>query len=171
MPVIRSQHTRQKRFMSRRSALMGVFALGLAAGPALAGDSLRGKITAILGPDLATFDYGAGTYTIRIAGLDTPKTAGDPGKAQSFISSLVLNKNVRLRLVEHEEDGEEDADGGAMLVRLQTADPETGYKDVSIELIKAGLAHRQAGFDFKYSELEAAENEAKLARRGLWSAQ
>jgi endonuclease YncB( thermonuclease family) len=57
-----------------------------------------------------------------------------------------------------------------MMARLFTDDPEIGIKEVGVELVRAGLARRQKGFDLKYGELAAAEKEAQGARRGLWAA-
>jgi endonuclease YncB( thermonuclease family) len=174
MPDNSSHHRLTTRNLTRRNAMAAVLGLfGFAAAPAVAGDSMRGKITAVLGPDLVTFDYGSGQYTLKIAGLDTSLQAGAPAKAQSSLSSLVLNREVRMRLVENEgeEEGEREVEDGAMLVRLQIVDPAAGHPDVSIELIKAGMARKKTGFDFKYGELAAAETQARLARRGLWSAQ
>ena len=61
------------------------------------------------------------------------------------------------------------SEGGEMMVRLFTDDPDIGIKEVSVELVRAGLARRPKGFDFKYGELAAAEREAQAAKRGLWA--
>ena len=81
-------------------------------------------------------------------------------RATNFLSDLVLNKNVRLRLVGRAENGE-------LIAQLSTDDPVIGIKDVGIELVKSGFAQRQQEYDYKYGELSAAENEAKSARRGM----
>jgi endonuclease YncB( thermonuclease family) len=57
-----------------------------------------------------------------------------------------------------------------MVGRLYT--DEAGAKknrDVGVELVRSGLAQKQARYDYKYGELSAAEAEAKTARRGLSS--
>jgi endonuclease YncB( thermonuclease family) len=144
-----------------RRGLLTLAVLGAAMVPAHAGDSLWGKVTAVKEPTLVTLDYGSGSYEIRIVGIDAPK----PGEAQAsealqFVSNLVLNKNARMRL-NHRAANDE------MVCRLFTDDP--GIKEVGVELVRAGLAKRQAGYDEKYGELAAAENEAREAGRGIWA--
>ena len=137
--------------------------LGAALVPAYAGDSLWGHVTAVKEPTLVTLDYGSGSYEIRIVGIDAPK-AGEAHAAQalSFVSGLVLDKNARMRL-HHRAANDE------MVCRLFTDDPAIGIKEVGVELLRAGLARRQAGYDEKYGELAAAENEAREAGRGIWA--
>ena len=38
-----------------------------------------------------------------------------------------------------------------------------------MELLRAGMARREEGYDYKYGELSAAEKEAQTAKRGLWA--
>jgi endonuclease YncB( thermonuclease family) len=138
-------------------------ALGAALVPAGAGDSLWGKVTAVREPTLVTLDYGAGAYAIRIVGIDAPR-AGEPlhGAALKLVSDLVLDKNARMRLHRRGE-------GDELICRLFTDDPVIGFKEVGVELVRAGLARRQPGYDEKYGELSAAESEARAARRGMWA--
>lgn len=137
--------------------------LGAVSGAARAGDSLWGKVTAVKEPTLVTLDYGTGSYEIRLVGIDAPKT-GDAlyGQAVAFVSGLVLNKNARMRLHRRAENDE-------LVCRLFTDDPEIGIKEVGVELLRAGLARRQEGYDEKYGELAAAEAEAREAGRGIWA--
>ena len=137
--------------------------VGAALAPAVAGDSLWGTVTAVKEPTLVTLDYGSGSYEIRIVGLDAPK-AGDALYAQAtkFVSDLVLDKHARRRLVRREADD-------TFICRLFTDDPVIGIKKVGVELLRAGLARRQRGYDEKYGELAAAESEARAAGRGLWA--
>lgn len=131
-------------------------------GPALAGDSLYGKVTEVKNAGLVTLDYGSGTYSVRLIGIDAP-TEGTPAtEATSFVSKMVLGKTARIRF-------DHKAQNGEMVSRLLADDPKTGVKDVGIELLKAGLARKQQGYDYKYGELAAAEDEAKKARRGIWA--
>src|SRR5262245_14429732 len=145
----------------RRGALC-VAMLGAAAA-ARAGDSLWGKVTAVKEPTLVTLDYGKGSYEIRLVGVEAPK-AGDAlyGQAVAFVSSLVLNKNARMRL-DHRAANDE------LVCRLFTDDAQIGIKEVGVELLRAGLARRQDGYDEKYGELSAAEAEARQAGRGIWA--
>jgi endonuclease YncB( thermonuclease family) len=159
-----------KRSITRRNILaaaaLSIFAPGLNVSRAFAGDSIYGKVTQIKAPNLVVLDYGAGQYDIRIAGIDAPSQASVATKATALLSSLVLNKNARMRLVEREAGEKKE-----LLARLSTDDPMIGIKDVGIELVRAGLARKQPAFDYKYGELAAAESEARSAKRGLWSTQ
>lgn len=131
--------------------------------PALAGDSIYGKVTEVKSANVVTFDYGAGKYELRIVGIDVPRASLMATEATKFVSNLVLGKNARMRFMGRTDSGE-------MMVRLFTDDPDIGITEVGVELVRSGLARRQEGFDFKYGELAAAEQEAKSALRGLWSA-
>jgi endonuclease YncB( thermonuclease family) len=146
-----------------RRGLCVLAVLGAAVAPAYAGDSLWGRVTAVKEPTLVTLDYGGGSYEIRIVGIDAPK-AGEAHAAEalSFVSGLVQGKNARMRLRYRAANDE-------MVCRLFTDDPAIGIKEVGVELLRAGLARRQAGYDEKYGELAAAENEARQAGRGIWA--
>lgn len=137
--------------------------LGAALVPAYAGDSLWGKVTEVKEATLVTLDYGSGAYDIRIVGIEAPK-AGEAhaAEARKFVSDLLLGKNARMRLHGRNEKGE-------MVCRLFTDDPVIGIKEVGVEMARAGLARRQPGYDEKYGELSAAENEAREAQRGIWA--
>lgn len=158
------------------AALLGLLAASSNVSPASAGDSIYGKVTQIKGPDLVVLDYGAGQYDIRILGIRVPAQAALSTQATALLRSLVLNKNARMRLVDDEAAERanrlvQSGDRTELVARLSTDDPVTGIKDVAVELVKAGLVRKQPAFDYKYGELAAAENEARSARRGLWSAQ
>jgi endonuclease YncB( thermonuclease family) len=112
--------------------------------------------------DVVIFDYGTGQYELRLIGIDVPKEAATAKQATDFVSKMVLGKNARMAFDHRTPDGQ-------MLARLFTDDPDIGINDVAIELVRVGLARRQKGFDFKYGELAAAEEEARSARRGVWS--
>ena len=128
----------------------------------MAGDSLWGTVTAVKEPTLVTLDYGSGSYEIRIVGLDAPKAGALYAEATKFVSDLVLDKHARMRLVRREADD-------TFICRLFTDDPVIGIKEVGVELLRAGLARRQRGYDEKYGELTAAESEARAAGLGLWA--
>ncbi|MDQ2855106.1 MAG: thermonuclease family protein [Acidobacteriota bacterium] len=140
--------------------------LGLSSYPALAGDSLYGKVTEVRTAGLVVLDYGAGKYNVRIIGIDPPANALLARQGRQLVSDLVLGKNARLRFGGRNKRGE-------MVGRLMTDDPVIGIKDVGVELLRSGLATRQKGedvnFGYRAAELSKAENEAQLARRGLWA--
>lgn len=140
----------------------GVLVLVAGLGTSFAGDSLYGKVTSVPSADVVVLDYGSGRYNIRLIGIDAPRGAAVSNQAKQFVANLVLGKNARMRF-------DHRAPNGDMVSRLFTDDPVLGIKDVGIELVKAGLARRQSNYDYKYGELAAAENEAREAKRGLWS--
>jgi endonuclease YncB( thermonuclease family) len=131
--------------------------------PAQAGDSLYGKVTEVKSGDVVTFDAGDDQYVLRLVGIEVAKDAALAKEAVQLVSQMVLGKNARMRFEGLGKDG-------LMQSRLYTDDPELGIKEVSLELVRAGVARRLEGFDFKYGELSAAESEARNARRGLWAA-
>lgn len=141
---------------------MGLLLLGAGLAPAFAGDSLYGKVTAVKSAEVVTLDYGEGEYEVRLIGIDAPKDGPFAEAARKLVADLVLGKSVHIRF---EGRGAKDQ----MLSRLFTNDPALEIKDVGVELVRAGLAQRQQDFDYKYGELAAAENEARAAKRGLWS--
>jgi endonuclease YncB( thermonuclease family) len=125
------------------------------------GDSIFGQVTAVQRADLVTFAHGAGTYNLRLVGITVPTDARSSTAATEFVRGLVLGRSARMRFEGRSRNGE-------MRARLFTADAPIGIREVSVELVRAGLVRKQAAVDFKYGELAAAEREARTARRGVW---
>lgn len=155
--------------MSKRSGRlpgMALLTLFLAFSPGItarAGDSLYGKVTAVKRANLITLDYGAGTYDIRLAGVDLPRERVAAQKATQFVSKMLLNKHARLRFDGRTAQGE-------MVGKIFTDDKEIGIKDVGVEMVRAGMALRQRGYTgYRYNELVAAEAAAKKTQRGIWA--
>lgn len=142
---------------------LGLLIFGAGALPARAGDSLYGRVTEVKSADVVSFEGGSEKYVLRLVGIETEKSGPVAAKAVEAVRTMVLGQNARMRFEGRDEDG-------LMRSRLFTDDPNLGIQEVAIELVRAGLARRQEGFDFKYGELAAAEAEAKTARRGLWAA-
>lgn len=142
---------------------LGLLLIGAGFSPALAGDSLYGKVTEVKSAGLVTLDYGSGRYEVRITGIDAPREGKLAQDARELVAKMVLGKNARMHFERRNEKGE-------MVAQLSTDDPAIGIKDVGLELVKSGLVRRQKGYDYKYQELSAAEAEAQKARRGLWAA-
>jgi endonuclease YncB( thermonuclease family) len=145
-------------------AIAGLLIAGLSAAPALAGDSLYGRVIEVRGADRVVLDYGGGSYELRLVGIDVPREKDMEKRAVELVKKLVLDKNARMRFEGRTESGE-------MRCRLFTDDPELGIREVAVDLVRAGLARRQEGFDFKYGELAAAEREARAEKRGVWGGQ
>lgn len=131
--------------------------------PVSATDAFHGKVTAVDSANLVTFETGSIRFELQLAGIEAPEEPSLAEEAIKFVSSLVLDRFAYIRVGSRTKTGR-------ILVRLLTEDPEVGAYDVAVELVRAGLAKRQEGFDFKYGELAAAEEEAKNAKRGIWSA-
>jgi endonuclease YncB( thermonuclease family) len=123
-----------------------------------AAKSIYGKVTDVKSADVVTLDHGAGQYEIRVAGIDVPTEEPFASQAKQFVANLVLGKNVRLRFYARTPNGE-------IVGRLDIDDPVLGIKEVAVELVRAGLARVQQGFD---RELLRAEAEARETKRGLW---
>lgn len=144
------------------TTLAGLLILGAALGPAFAGDSFYGKVTEVKSGGLLILDSGDGQMELQLVGIDVPQEGPVAAQARAFVSNLVLGKNARMRADHRLPDG-------PMLARLFTDDPVTGIREVAVEMVRAGLARRQADYDFKYGELAAAEKDARAAQRGLWA--
>lgn len=145
------------------TAFLGLLIFGIVPVSVCTGKSIYGKVTEAKSANLLTLGYGTGQYDIRIAGIDAPKEEPFATEAKQFVANLVFGKNVRLWFLGRTPNGE-------MLGRLlYTDDPAIGIKEVAVEVLKAGLARRQNGYDFKDSELSKAEGEARDAKRGIWA--
>lgn len=131
--------------------------------PVFAADSAYGTIVQVTSGDRVVMRIENDELELLIAGIDLPNDPRIADQATQFVSDLVLRKNARMRV-------QGPVTNGVIPVRLFTddPDPDIGIQDVAIELVRAGLVRRQAGFDFKYGELEAAESEARDEQRGLW---
>jgi endonuclease YncB( thermonuclease family) len=128
-----------------------------------AGDSVYGKVTAVERADLVVLDYGAGSYRIRLVGVEVPQDRAAADEATQFVSRLLLNKNARLRFDGRTPEGE-------MLGKIYTDDPDLGIKDVGLETVRTGLVLRQPSYrGYPYGEMTTAEDEARQAQRGLWT--
>jgi|GEM_PF-3471090 len=151
---------------SGRLAAAASLALGLViqlAPAARAGDSLYGKVTAVLRPDLVTFDYGEGSYDIRIAGIVVPENRAVAEEATNFTAQMLLAKPARMRFDGRTAEGE-------MIGRIYTDDPEIGIKDVGLEMVRAGLAMpKRDDRGYKYGEMTKAMRQARAKRLGVWS--
>jgi endonuclease YncB( thermonuclease family) len=142
--------------------IVGLLLFGASLSPVLAGDYLYGRVADVKSADLVVLDHGRGQYNVRIIGIAVPKEGPLAEESRRFVSTLVLGKTVRLRFERRTRNGE-------MLGKLLTDEPE--IRDVGIELLRAGLARKQANYDYKYGELSRAEAEARRAKRGLWATQ
>lgn len=149
--------------LARPTTLLLLF-LGvvLAAPKAVEARSLYGTVTAVKSGELLTVKHDAGTYEVRIFGVDTPETGPFAAEAKRLVEALVLGKEIRVRVMTRNDQDE-------MVSQLLV-----DGKDVGVSLLEAGLALRLPDFHYKPHAkgqpdgLVAAENEARLANRGIW---
>jgi endonuclease YncB( thermonuclease family) len=116
--------------------------------------------------------------SIRLYGVDSPelqKRKSDPpsqpfaNEAKEFTSKMVLGKTVKLKLLRKDQYGRALAkvEGGRSML------PPFKKKDVSIELVRKGLATVYTGggaeYDGNRQILEDLQSEARRSKRGVWS--
>lgn len=124
--------------------------------------SLYGTVTEVKSGELLTVKHDAGTYEVRIYGIHTADNGPFAAEAKRVVESLVRDKEIRVRVMERNEKEE--------MVSQLLVDGQ----DVGVTLLKAGLALRLPDFHYKPHAkgepdgLVAAENEARLANRGMW---
>lgn len=123
----------------------------------LAADVFNGKCVAVTDGDTVGVLRDGKEVRIRLDGIDCPESNQDFGtRAKQFTSSIVFGKEVQVTV--------KDVDRYGRLVCRIVCDG----KDLSLELVKAGLAwhYKQYSSD---SVLAAAEDAARELKRGLWS--
>ena len=126
------------------------------------------------------------TLSIRLYGVDAPelqKRKSEPPsqpmaeEAKEYVSNLVLNDKVRVKLLRKDRYGR-------ALAKVETTPSIItkwivprflggGRKDLSIELMEQGLAVLYEGGGAEYDSnkeiLEQKQNKAKRKRRGIWT--
>ena len=116
---------------------------------------------------------------VRYIGIDTPELETDDQPAEPFAEEAT-SANAALvedEIVVLETDVSETDDFGRLLRYVWLAPGEMAdagadaWLLVNLELVRAGLAEaRDYPPDTKYADLlDAAESEARAARRGIWS--
>lgn len=124
--------------------------------------SIYGTAKEIKSAELLTVEHDAGTYEVRLYGVDTPDNGPFASEAKRLVESLVRDRQIRVRIMTKNEKDE-------MVSQLLV-----DGVDVGIELLKAGLGLRVPNVHYKPhakgepDALVAAENEARLANRGIW---
>lgn len=128
-------------------------------GAALAalGSSFSGRVVSVAdGDTLDVVTKDNRRVRIRLEGIDTPER-GEPfsNVARNFTRGLAFDKTVQVKV--------HDVDRYSRLVARVTSEG----KDLSLELVTAGLARHYTVFSFD-PKLEAAQKEAQRARQGMW---
>jgi endonuclease YncB( thermonuclease family) len=128
-------------------------------GAALAafGSSFTGRVVSVAdGDTLDVLAAGDRRVRIRLEGIDSPER-GEPfsNVARTFTRQLAFDKTVQVKV--------HDVDRYGRLVARVTSEG----KDLSLELVTAGLARHYTVFSFD-PKLEAAQRLAQQERRGMW---
>ena len=123
----------------------------------LLGETFTGKCVGVHDEDSVTVMKAGRAEKIRLEGIDCPELGQDFGtRAKRFTSSLVFGKEVQVK--EYSPDRY-----GRMVARVSV-----GGQDVSLEIIKAGLAWHYKRYSSDPT-LAGAEERARKAKEGLWS--
>jgi endonuclease YncB( thermonuclease family) len=130
--------------------------------------SLYGKVRSVQSGEQFTFDYGNGVYEVHLFGIAAP-AASDPLAAESarFIRDTAMGPGHETRIWVMDRDA-----SGLIHAKLLV-----DGNDVGLALVRDGLAAREPDAHYKPTSndqpdvLVAAENEARLAGRGLWRSQ
>lgn len=117
------------------------------------GSTMQAECIAVIDGDTIDVLVNQRPLRIRVAGIDCPEKGQAYGNvAKRFTSEFCFRKTVRLWLVELDK------------YHRQVAWVEVDDKDLSVELLRAGLAWH----DRYVPELEPLEQVAREARFGLW---
>jgi len=130
-----------------------------------AGETLRGRIIAVLDGDTVTLlDESRSQHRIRLAQIDAPEIGhgrNKPGqpfgqRSKQSLSDLAFSKDARADCPQTDRYGR------------QVCTILVGNLDVNLEQVRRGMAwvYRKYAHDPAYYR---AEDEAKGMRRGLWS--
>ena len=126
-------------------------------------DTLSGRVVAVHDGDTITvLDASRTQHKIRLAGIDAPESKqAFGGRSKQNLSNLVYNRQVTVNWQKYDRYGRTV---GVVLV--------DGH-NVNIEQVRTGMAwwYRQYARDQSPADrslYEAAENDARTAKRGLW---
>lgn len=123
----------------------------------IAGESFSGKCVSVIDGDTIGVLKEGKEIKIRLDGVDCPESGQDFGsKAKRFTSDLVFQKEVLVKVKELDKYGR------------TVARVIVDGKDLSLELVKAGLAWHYVQYSSD-TVLANAEKAARLAEEGLWA--
>ena len=131
----------------------------LCAFPVFAAESIEGKVVSVADGDTITVLKDKEQIKVRLHGVDAPEKAQDFGTAsRNFTSDLCFGKEVTVEV--------KDTDRYGRKVGIVTV-PDG--RVLNHELVKAGLAHWYEAYARNDTQLEALQEEARSAKRGVWS--
>ena len=126
-------------------------------------DTLSGRVVAVHDGDTITvLDANRTQHKIRLAGIDAPEIKQAFGsRSKQNLSNLVYNRQVTVNWQKYDRY---ERTVGVVLV---------DGRDVNLEQVRAGMAwwYRQYARNQSPADrrlYEAAENDARTAKRGLW---
>jgi micrococcal nuclease len=120
-------------------------------------ETYTGKCVGVHDGDTISVMKAGRAAKIRLEGIDCPELGQDFGtRAKQFTSTLVFGKDVQLNEFYPDQYGR-------MVARVLI-----GGQDVSLELVKAGLAWHYKRYSSDPA-LAEAEAEARRLKKGLWS--
>ena len=144
----------------RRAVVIPALLVAFGCARAGAGETWTGKVVGVADGDTITVLHDRTSQKIRLHGVDAPEKAQPFGdKAKQLTSSLVFGKEVKVEVVTRDKYGR-------TVGRVYTVSPDRCLEE---ELVKAGLAWWYRQYDPKNKKLAGLEEEARKARRGLWS--
>lgn len=118
-----------------------------------------GKVVSVADGDTITIieNLDNGRFKIRLYGIDAPEKKQDFGqKAKQYLSSLIFNKEVKIKFTEIDRYGR-------IIGKVYLNDIE-----INIEMLKAGMAWHYSRYD-QTSAYITAEKQARKNGIGLWS--
>ena len=120
-------------------------------------ESLAGRVVKVIDGDTLDILQGRQTVRIRLNGIDSPETGQAYGKrAKQFALELAAQKLVKVEVFEKDRYGRSVGD-----VLLPDG------RNLNREMVRAGYAWWYRKYS-KDASLGKLEEEARLARRGLW---
>lgn len=120
---------------------------------------MTGKVVSVADGDTITIieNLDNGRFKIRLYGIDAPEKKQDFGqKAKQHLSSLIFNKEVKIKFTEIDRYGR-------IVGKVYLNDIE-----INIEMLKAGMAWHYSRYD-QTSTYITAEKQARKNGIGLWS--
>ena len=136
-----------------------LFLVLLCTPPIFAAETIEGKVVSVADGDTLTVLKGKEQVKVRLHGVDAPEKAQDFGTAsRTFTSDLCFGKEVSVEV--------RDTDRYGRKVGIVTL-PDG--RVLNHELVKAGLAHWYEAYARNDTVLRGLQDEAKSAKRGVWS--
>lgn len=120
---------------------------------------MTGKVVSVADGDTITIidDLDQGKFKIRLYGIDAPEKKQDFGqKSKQYLSSLIFNKEVKVRFKEIDRYGR-------IIGKVYLNDIE-----INIEMLKTGMAWHYSRYD-QTSTYINAEKQARTEKKGIWS--